>query len=210
MKLGKLAAWVLFYAFDARNGAAFAQRVERWGYDAIWIPEAHGRDPLIGASWILANTTMLKVAIGVANIYARDSLATVNAQYALAEQSADRFLLGVGVSHIPLVEGLRGHKYEKPIAAMTAYLESMKNATYGGRRLPKHQKPSLRPSARGCSRWLQSMQTELIPITSRLCIRRKPAGFWGPISCYARSKRCYLRRIPSRRAASGVGFSNRI
>ena len=132
MKLGKLAAWVLFYAFDARNGAAFAQRVERWGYDAIWIPEAHGRDPLIGASWILANTTMLKVATGVANIYARDSLATVNAQYALAEQSADRFLLGVGVSHIPLVEGLRGHKYEKPIAAMTAYLESMKNATYGG------------------------------------------------------------------------------
>ena len=93
MKLGKLAAWVLFYAFDARNGAAFAQRVERWGYDAIWIPEAHGRDPLIGASWILANTTMLKVATGVANIYARDSLATVNAQYALAEQSEDVFCL---------------------------------------------------------------------------------------------------------------------
>jgi len=123
MKLGKLAAWVLFYAFDARNGAAFAQRVERWGYDAIWIPEAHGRDPLIGASWILANTTMLKVAIGVANIYARDSLATVNAQYALAEQSADRFLLGVGVSHIPLVEGLRGHKFEKPIAACKRNIE---------------------------------------------------------------------------------------
>jgi alkanesulfonate monooxygenase SsuD/methylene tetrahydromethanopterin reductase-like flavin-dependent oxidoreductase (luciferase family) len=87
---------------------------------------------LIGASWILANTTKLNVATGIANIYARDSLATVNAQYALAEQSEDRFLLGVGVSHIPLVEGVRGHKYEKPIAAMTAYLESMKNATYVG------------------------------------------------------------------------------
>ena len=57
------------------------------------FPEAHGRDPLIGASWILANTTMLKVATGVANIYARDSLATVNAQYALAEQSEDVFCL---------------------------------------------------------------------------------------------------------------------
>lgn len=132
MKLGKLAVWTLFHTFDARNGAAFAQRIERWGYDAIWIPEALGRDPFIGASWILANTTMLKVATGVANIYARDSLATVNAQYALAEQSDDRFLLGVGVSHVPLVEGVRGHKYEKPTAAMTAYLESMKNATYVG------------------------------------------------------------------------------
>ena len=129
MKLGKLAAWTIFSTFDARNGAAFAQRIEHWGYDALWIPEAFGRDPLIGASWILANTTKLNVATGIANIYARDSLATVNAQYALAEQSEDRFLLGVGVSHIPLVEGVRGHKYEKPIGAMTAYLESMKNAT---------------------------------------------------------------------------------
>jgi probable F420-dependent oxidoreductase len=132
MKLGKLAAWTIFSTFDARNGAAFARRIEHWGYDALWIPEAFGRDPLIGASWILANTTKLNVATGIANIYARDSLATVNAQYALAEQSEDRFLLGVGVSHIPLVEGFRGHKYEKPIAAMTAYLESMKNATYVG------------------------------------------------------------------------------
>ena len=132
MKLGKLAAWTIFSTFDARNGAAFAQRIEHWGYDALWIPEAFGRDPLIGASWILANTTKLNVATGIANIYARDSLATVNAQYALAEQSEDRFLLGVGVSHIPLVEGVRRHKYEKPIAAMTAYLESMKNATYVG------------------------------------------------------------------------------
>ena len=120
MKLGKLAAWTIFSTFDARNGAAFAQRIEHWGYDALWIPEAFGRDPLIGASWILANTTKLNVATGIANIYARDSLATVNAQYALAEQSEDRFLLGVGVSHIPLVEGVRRHKYEKPIAGRVA------------------------------------------------------------------------------------------
>jgi probable F420-dependent oxidoreductase len=132
MRLGKLAIWTGFNTFDAKNGAAFAQRIERWGYDAIWIPEAFGRDPLIGASWILANTTKLNVATGIANIYARDSLATVNAQYALAEQSEDRFLLGLGVSHIPFVEGVRGHRYEKPVAAMTAYLESMKTATYAG------------------------------------------------------------------------------
>jgi alkanesulfonate monooxygenase SsuD/methylene tetrahydromethanopterin reductase-like flavin-dependent oxidoreductase (luciferase family) len=74
MRLSKLAVWTLFHTFDARNGAAFAQRVEHWGYDAIWIPEAFGRDPFIGASWILANTTMLKVATCIANIYARDSL----------------------------------------------------------------------------------------------------------------------------------------
>src|ERR1700751_2826439 len=118
MKLGKLAAWTIFSTFDARNGAAFAPRIERWGYDAIWIPEGVGRDALIGALWILANTTKLNVATGIANIYARDSLATVNAQYALAEQSENRFLLGGGVSPIPLVEGVRGYKSEKTDATM--------------------------------------------------------------------------------------------
>jgi alkanesulfonate monooxygenase SsuD/methylene tetrahydromethanopterin reductase-like flavin-dependent oxidoreductase (luciferase family) len=79
MKPGKLAAWTIFSTFNVRNGAAFAQRIEHWGYDALWIPEAFGRDPLTGASWILANTTKLNMATGIANMYARDSQATVNA-----------------------------------------------------------------------------------------------------------------------------------
>ena len=37
----------------------------------------------------------------------------------------DRFILGLGVSHIPLVEGRRGHAYGKPVATMRAYLDSM-------------------------------------------------------------------------------------
>jgi probable F420-dependent oxidoreductase len=37
----------------------------------------------------------------------------------------DRFILGLGVSHIPMVEGLRGHRYDKPIPAMRAYLDGV-------------------------------------------------------------------------------------
>ncbi len=37
-----------------------------------------------------------------------------------------RFALGLGVSHIPLVEGLRGHRYDKPVPAMRAYLEGIR------------------------------------------------------------------------------------
>ena len=36
-----------------------------------------------------------------------------------------RFILGLGVSHIPMVEGLRGHRYDKPLATMRAYLEGI-------------------------------------------------------------------------------------
>jgi probable F420-dependent oxidoreductase len=40
--------------------------------------------------------------------------------------SGDRFILGLGVSHPPLVQALRGHQYGKPVAAMRAYLEAVR------------------------------------------------------------------------------------
>jgi probable F420-dependent oxidoreductase len=49
----------------------------------------------------------------------------------LAEQSGGRFILGLGVSHRPLVEGLRGHAYGKPVTTMNDYLEKMSHAIYG-------------------------------------------------------------------------------
>jgi hypothetical protein len=47
MKLGKLAVWTIFSTFDARSGAAFAQRIERWGYDAIWIKLSPGASSVL-------------------------------------------------------------------------------------------------------------------------------------------------------------------
>jgi probable F420-dependent oxidoreductase len=114
----------------AAEAAAFARRVEGWGYGALWLPEAVGRNVLVHSSWLLANTTRLVIATGIANIYARDAAAMAAAQKSLAEQSDNRFLLGIGVSHAPLVEGVRGHVYEKPVAKLSAYLESMASALY--------------------------------------------------------------------------------
>jgi probable F420-dependent oxidoreductase len=52
------------------------------------------------------------------------------AQRTLAEQSQNRFLLGLGVSHAPLVEGLRGLPYDKPLSTMRTYLEAMATSPY--------------------------------------------------------------------------------
>src|SRR5262249_58720683 len=54
----------------------------------------------------------------------------------LAELSGDRFLLGLGVSHEPMVQGLRGHAYGPPVATMRAYLEAMERAPYVGPKPP--------------------------------------------------------------------------
>src|SRR5882757_2588968 len=130
MKLSKLGVWAGMDAFTAPEAAAFAQRVEAWGYGALWIPEAMGRNSLVHAAWLLANTSKLVIATGIANIYARDWVAASSAQKALNEQSGARFLLGLGVSHSPLVEGFRGQHYGKPVETMRAYLEGMKKARY--------------------------------------------------------------------------------
>src|SRR5207237_64355 len=130
MQLGKLGVWAPMDAMTAAEGAAFAQRVEGWGYSALWLPESRGRNVLAHSAWLLANTSELIIAPGIANIYARDPMAMANGQRGLNEQSDGRFLLGIGVSHAPMVTGLRGHTYGKPVATMRAYLEAMAAAPY--------------------------------------------------------------------------------
>src|SRR5439155_17945438 len=130
MQLGKLGVWAPMDVLTAAEGAAFAQRVEGWGYSALWLPESRGREVMAHSSWLLANSKSLIIAPGIANIYARDAMAMANGQRALAEQSGGRFLPGIGVSHAPSVTGLRGHHYGKPVATMRAYLEAMNAAPY--------------------------------------------------------------------------------
>jgi probable F420-dependent oxidoreductase len=130
MRLGPLGVWYFTESLTARESAEMAARVEALGYSALWIPEALGRHAFAQASWLLAKTERLVVATGIANIYARDPAATASAQKTLAEQSGGRFLLGLGVSHRPMVEGVRGHVYASPVKTMRAYLERMKQAPY--------------------------------------------------------------------------------
>src|SRR5262245_63107107 len=129
MPLGRLGVWASMDAMTSDAAAGFARRVEGWGYGALWVPESRGRNVLVLSGWLLANTKSLTVATGIANIYARDAQATASGQLALAEQSGGRFLLGLGVSHVPLVEGLRGHTYGKPVETMRRCLEAMRRAS---------------------------------------------------------------------------------
>ncbi len=132
MELGRLGVWFFTDGMPAAQAAEFARKIEAQGYSALWLPEAIGRHPFAHAGFLLANTERLIVATGIANLYARDPGAMVAAQRTLAEQSEGRFLLGIGVSHQPMVESVRGHSYGKPLSTMRAYLEAMEKAIYAG------------------------------------------------------------------------------
>jgi probable F420-dependent oxidoreductase len=130
MMLGKLGVWTAFDDMRAAESAELAKRIEQWGYRTVWMPEGFGRDVLTHSAYLLANTSSLIVATGIANIYARDPMAMAASQKGLNEQSGGRFLLGVGVSHEPIVSGARKHAYGKPVETMQSYLTDMQTATY--------------------------------------------------------------------------------
>ena len=130
MKIGKLGVFYFLDSLTAQQSADFARRVEELGYGALWYPEAIGRNSMVTAAWLLSQTEKLVVASGIANIFARDAQAAAGARHALNELSGGRYLLGLGVSHPPLVEAMRGHKFQKPLQRMREYLEKMKEATY--------------------------------------------------------------------------------
>ena len=111
---------------DLRRAVA---EIEEMGFGAIWIGEHLARDPFAAAAIILEATRHITVATGIANIWVRDAVAMMNGGRTLAEAWPHRFVLGIGVSHAPLLQS-RGHQYARPLTAMRAYLDAMEKAPY--------------------------------------------------------------------------------
>jgi probable F420-dependent oxidoreductase len=132
--LGKLGVWTALDMLPAREAADFTGQLEAWGYRALWLPEAVGRDPFAFIGYLAARTTRLIFATGIANIYARDPMTMRAVRETLAEVSGGRFLLGLGVSHAHLVVGIRKHAYGKPVSTMREYLTRMESALYMARK----------------------------------------------------------------------------
>ncbi len=104
--------------------------VEAMGWPCLWRPEAIGRDPFVSAAVMLDATTNLKIATGIAQISARHPMTAVACQKTLAEAYDNRFVLGLGVSHQPFVEGIHGLSYAKPFSQMVDYLDKMSQAQF--------------------------------------------------------------------------------
>lgn len=125
MTLGRLGVW---YGTDKLNStqlADFVGTVEKLGYSALWYPESRGYESLSLAGYLLSKSSKLVIGSSIANIYARDAYTARRGMVSLNDFYGGRFILGLGVSHIPMVEGLRGHRYDKPIPAMRAYLDGI-------------------------------------------------------------------------------------
>jgi probable F420-dependent oxidoreductase len=104
--------------------------LDEMGWGAVWRPESTGRDALISSTLWLESCPRMAVATGIAQTYARHPMTTMAATRTIDEAHPGRFLLGLGVSHAPMVEGVRGLDYSTPLADMREYLAAMDAAPY--------------------------------------------------------------------------------
>jgi probable F420-dependent oxidoreductase len=131
MQLGRLGVW---YPTDRLNAAglrALLQTVERHGYGTLWYPESRGYESLSLAAFLLSNSERLSIGSSIASIYARDAFTARRGMLSLNALHGDRFVLGLGVSHAPMVEEVRGHTYAKPLSAMRDYLDRLHHGEVG-------------------------------------------------------------------------------
>jgi probable F420-dependent oxidoreductase len=134
MDLGRVGIWTASLDMQPIEAVAgIAAEIAALGYGTLWLPEVAGRDPLVHSALLLGGTEHLVLATGIANIYGRDALAMACGWKTVTDAFPERFLLGLGVSHQPAVEGLRNHTYGPPLTAMREYLDAMDAAPYFAR-----------------------------------------------------------------------------
>jgi probable F420-dependent oxidoreductase len=135
-QLGRVGLWTRQLDVQpAKQVREAIAELEELGWGSLWFWEVFGREALTSAALLLGATRRMVIASGIANIWARDPVAMAAAGRTLTEAYPGRFVLGIGVSHGPLVDA-RGHRYQQPLQKMRDYLDAMDAAPWQGPPLP--------------------------------------------------------------------------
>ncbi|MGH2837822.1 MAG: LLM class flavin-dependent oxidoreductase [Thermoleophilaceae bacterium] len=95
---------------------------EALGYESVYVTHIAARDPFTVLTAYAEATERIRLGTGVTAIYARTPVATAQTAATIDEYSGGRMVLGLGVSHRPVVEGWYGQSIDKPVREMREYL----------------------------------------------------------------------------------------
>jgi probable F420-dependent oxidoreductase len=125
MDLAGVGVWSSQLRFgDPSESADAAAELDELGFTALWIPDVGG--PVFDAvGHLLAATKRAVIATGILNLWMHAASDVAESYAALIGQHGDRFLLGVGVSHAPLIDADQPGRYRQPLAATTAFLDAL-------------------------------------------------------------------------------------
>ena len=129
--MGRVGLWSADFDLQpmAKAQEAIAE-VEEMGYGAVWVPEAVLREPFASTALLLSATKKIVLATGIASLHARTAQTMQAGWKTLTEAFPERFVLGIGVSHAPMVTGVHKGAYDKPYSTMVEYLDAMDAGVY--------------------------------------------------------------------------------
>jgi F420-dependent oxidoreductase-like protein len=155
------------------------RQAEAVGFDSVWVAEAYGSDAISIATWLLAQTTRIRVGTAIMQIAARTPANAAMTAMTLSQISGNRFLIGLGASGPQVVEGWHGVPYAKPVTRMREYIQIMRlimqregPVEFDGE---IYQLPYRGPGASGLGKPLKSI-LEAIPGIPIYCASFTPAG----------------------------------
>lgn len=114
--------------------AAFARAAEECGYEAIFVPEAWGRDAFVTLGAIARATDRIGLGTGIVNVYSRTPALLAMSVLTLDELSGGRAILGLGTSGQRVVEGWHGVPMARPLRRLRETTEAVRAIVSGSRR----------------------------------------------------------------------------
>jgi len=109
---------------DAGVIAEAAAELDELGYRAIWIPDVGG-DVLGSVETLLGATPRCVVATGILNIWMHAPAEVAARRASWTDAWQRRFVLGLGVSHAPLIDHGNPGRYTKPYSKMVDFLDAL-------------------------------------------------------------------------------------
>lgn len=120
--VGRVGIWSLELRFgDPGEAAEAAAEIDELGYGAIWIPGGIGGDVTGDFSRLLNATKRATLATGIINIWKHEPAEIADWWKGLSDAHKARSLLGIGISHAPLI----GETWGKPIAVTRDWVERL-------------------------------------------------------------------------------------
>jgi probable F420-dependent oxidoreductase len=132
VELGRLGVWGHLDSLALDDLRSYAARVEELGFGTLWVPETVGREPFTLLGMLAGETSSLQLGTSIVSTWGHDAQTTRMAAMTLQEATGGRFVLGLGISHPHLAEKLRGHRFERPVTHMRAFLGAYRSAVFKG------------------------------------------------------------------------------
>jgi F420-dependent oxidoreductase-like protein len=111
---------------EQRQLVSDAVNAERDGFAGAWYPQIFGLDSLTTIALAGRETESIELGTCVVPVQTRHPFSFAQQTAAVGDATGGRFVLGIGLSHQPVVEGMWGLSYDKPARHMREYLSVLR------------------------------------------------------------------------------------